>query len=230
MIKQIYSIRKFDEAVETMEAGANNIGLVPMQNAGVPAHRVPLDVVEQIFREARKRGVTCVSIALSNIPDEIIQIAKESRPDILHVSGDQYAATEEFASEFRRQCPGIKLMQAVSVRGKESIDEAISYSKYVDYIILDTGLASDTGIGASGKTHDWNVSEAIVNAVNVPVILAGGLGVDNVEAAIRKVKPYGVDSLTKTSIMGENGNMRKSIPKVKEFCEIAERVGNELGL
>ncbi|KEI11514.1 N-(5'-phosphoribosyl)anthranilate isomerase [Clostridium novyi B str. ATCC 27606] len=230
MIKQIYSIIKFHEAVETMDAGADNIGLVPMQNAGIPAHRVPLDVVEQIFTEARKRGVTCVSIALSNIPEEIIEIAKESKPDILHVSGDKYAVTKEFAEEFRRQCPGIKLMQAVSVRGKESIDEAILYSKYVDYIILDTGLAADTGIGASGRTHDWNISEEIVKVVNIPVILAGGLGVDNVEAAIRKVKPYGVDSLTKTSIMGGNGHMRKDIAKVKEFCEIADRVGNELGL
>ncbi|CAG7839755.1 N-(5'-phosphoribosyl)anthranilate isomerase [Clostridium haemolyticum] len=230
MIKQIYSIIKFHEAVETMDAGADNIGLVPMQNAGIPAHRVPLDVVEQIFTEARKRGVTCVSIALSNIPEEIIEIAKESKPDIIHVSGDKYAVTKEFAEEFRRQCPGIKLMQAVSVRGKESIDEAILYSKYVDYIILDTGLAADTGIGASGRTHDWNISEEIVKVVNIPVILAGGLGVDNVEAAIRKVKPYGVDSLTKTSIMGGNGHMRKDIAKVKEFCEIADRVGNELGL
>ncbi|OOB75026.1 N-(5'-phosphoribosyl)anthranilate isomerase [Clostridium haemolyticum] len=230
MIKQIYSIIKFHEAVETMDAGADNIGLVPMQNAGIPAHRVPLDVVERIFTEARKRGVTCVSIALSNIPEEIIEIAKESKPDILHVSGDKYAVTKEFAEEFRRQCPGIKLMQAVSVRGKESIDEAILYSKYVDYIILDTGLAADTGIGASGRTHDWNISEEIVKVVNIPVILAGGLGVDNVEAAIRKVKPYGVDSLTKTSIMGGNGHMRKDIAKVKEFCEIVDRVGNELGL
>ena len=41
VVKQIYSLIEYDEAVKTMEAGADNIGLVPMQNGGVPAHRVP---------------------------------------------------------------------------------------------------------------------------------------------------------------------------------------------
>ncbi|MCQ5069345.1 hypothetical protein NE681_18355, partial [Faecalibacillus intestinalis] len=40
MIKQFYSIIQLDEAIKTMEAGADNIGLVPMQMGGVPAHRV----------------------------------------------------------------------------------------------------------------------------------------------------------------------------------------------
>lgn len=37
VVKQIYSLIEYDEAVNTMEAGADNIGLVPMQNGGVPA-------------------------------------------------------------------------------------------------------------------------------------------------------------------------------------------------
>ena len=37
VVKQIYSLIEYDEAVKTMEAGADNIGLVPMQNGGVPA-------------------------------------------------------------------------------------------------------------------------------------------------------------------------------------------------
>lgn len=35
VVKQIYSLIEYDEAVKTMEAGADNIGLVPMQNGGV---------------------------------------------------------------------------------------------------------------------------------------------------------------------------------------------------
>ena len=30
VVKQIYSLIEYDEAVKTMEAGADNIGLVPM--------------------------------------------------------------------------------------------------------------------------------------------------------------------------------------------------------
>ena len=51
VVKQIYSLIEYDEAVKTMEAGADNIGLVPMQNGGVAAHRVQIERVHRIFEE-----------------------------------------------------------------------------------------------------------------------------------------------------------------------------------
>lgn len=41
MIKQIYSLITYEESDKTMEVEADHIGLVPMKNGGVPAHRVP---------------------------------------------------------------------------------------------------------------------------------------------------------------------------------------------
>ncbi|RJF51563.1 phosphoribosylanthranilate isomerase [Pediococcus acidilactici] len=230
MIKQIYSLIQYDEAVETMKAGADNIGLVPMQNGGVPAHRVPIKRVHKIFSEAKRRGVTSVAIMLTNDSEEILEIAEEIQPDILHIAGDGYAATREFVERLKEVAPSTKLMQAVLVDNESAIDRAKSFSSYVDYILLDSGLAPDTGIGASGQTHDWNIDAQIVKEVNVPVIEAGGLGPDNVAEAIEKIKPYGVDSLTKTSIKYENGNMEKDIDKVREFCEEADKAAAKLGL
>ena len=81
------------------------------------------------------------------------------------------------------------------------------------------------GIGAAGITHDWSIDRRIKEAVSVPVVLAGGLGPDNVEAAIAAVHPDGVDSLTATSVK-ENGILvRKDIEKVRAFCEKAHSFG-----
>lgn len=193
MIKQLYSIIQLDEAIKTMEAGADNIGLVPMQMGGVPAHRVPLYRVDQIHEECRLRGVKMVLIMLTNDPDEMIDLAKRLQPEILHVAGDGYTADEEFAKRLKEVAP-------------------------------------DTGIGASGQTHDWNIDAEIVKSVNAKVIEAGGLGPDNVADAIKKIRPYGVDSLTKTSIKYDHGNMEKDIPKVKAFCEAADKAAAEIGL
>ena len=102
VVKQIYSLIEYDEAVKTMEAGADNIGLVPMQNGGVPAHRVPIERVHRIFDECKRRGVTSVAIMLTNDPDEMIELAREVRPDILHIAGDGYAADEAFAADLRK--------------------------------------------------------------------------------------------------------------------------------
>ncbi|MGH4120336.1 phosphoribosylanthranilate isomerase [Clostridium sp.] len=230
MKNQIYSLVNYNESVATMNAGADHIGLVPMQSGGVPAHRVPFDVVDRIFDEAKKRGVKCVAIMLNTDPDEMIFIANRVKPDILHIAGMEFTADAAFAKRLHKECPGVELMQAVLVDGPCAIERAKEYSKFCDYILTDSGLAADTGIGASGMTHDWDIDAEIVRSVNIPVIIAGGLGPDNVEECIKQVKPYGVDSLTKTSHKYNDGVMEKDIPKVKEFCERSNKISEELGL
>ncbi|ETA74328.1 phosphoribosylanthranilate isomerase [Ligilactobacillus equi] len=230
MIKQLYSIIQLNEAIKTMEAGADNIGLVPVQRGGVPAHRVPLYRVDQIHEECRKRGVKMVLIMLTNDPEEMLDLAHRLQPEILHIAGDGYTADEEFAQRLKKLAPKTELMQAVLVDNHSAVDRAKKVDPFVDYILLDSGLAADTGIGASGQTHDWSIDAEIVREVDAKVIAAGGLGPDNVAEAIREIRPYGVDSLTKTSIKYDHGNMEKDIPKVKEFCEIADRVATEVGL
>ena len=230
MIKQLYSIIQLDEAIKTMEAGADNIGLVPMQKGGVPAHRVPLYRVDQIHEECLKRGVKMVLIMLTNDPEEMLDLAHRLQPEILHIAGDEYTADEDFAKRLKELAPETELMQAVLVDNKSAIERAKKVDPFVDYILLDSGLAADTGIGASGETHDWNIDAQIVKEVNAKVVEAGGLGPDNVAEAIKKIRPYGVDSLTKTSIKYDHGNMEKDIPKVKAFCEEADKAATELGL
>lgn len=230
MIKQIYSLIKYEESIKTMEAGADHIGLVPMQNGGVPAHRVPIDEVKRIHAEAKKRGVKLVAIMLGKDPQEMLEIAKEIQPEIVHVAGMEYTATPEFAKQLKEVCPNTGLMQAVLIDGPEAIERAKKYATYCDYLLTDSGLAADTGIGASGETHDWSIDAEIVRSVNIPVVIAGGLGPDNVEEAIKQIKPFGVDSLTKTSIKYDGGHMEKDIDKVKEFCERADKAAREVGL
>ena len=77
-------------------------------------------------------------------------------------------------------------------------------------------------MGAAGITHDWSIDRRIVESVDIPVILAGGLGPDNVAEAIEAVHPAGVDSLTKTSVVENGVLVRKDIDKVREFCRIAK--------
>ena len=55
--------------------------------------------------------------------------------------------------------------------------------------------------------------------MDIPVILAGGLGPDNVEK-ILPLRPWGIDSLTRTSVVKDGVIVGKDIEKVKEFCRI----------
>jgi phosphoribosylanthranilate isomerase len=67
-------------------------------------------------------------------------------------------------------------------------------------------------------THDWSISRRVVETVKIPVILAGGLGPNNVAEAIRAVRPAGVDSKTKTD---RDGSHQKDLDRVRRFQEAA---------
>ena len=91
------------------------------------------------------------------------------------------------------------------------------FQEISDYFILDTSTTAVQGVGASGNVHDWNISKAIVDSVSIPVVLAGGLSPENIQEAISIVNPWGVDSLTHTNKLLNDGSFIKDIEKVREF-------------
>jgi len=139
----------------------------------------------------------------------------------LHLCGLAGSLAPEAVRELRMRLPGLPIMQAVSVTGPEAIDVALAYQEVADYLILDTQAPDIPGIGASGATHDWTISRDIVQHVRVPVILAGGLSLENVAQAVRAVRPWGVDSLTHTNHPLPEGGFRKDLERVRHFVAAA---------
>jgi len=97
--------------------------------------------------------------------------------------------------ELKGRLPGVALVQVVHVRGPDAVDEAVRAAEGTDAVLLDSGdpTLDVKELGGTGRTHDWRVSRAIVEAVGRPVWLAGGLNAANVREAIEAVRPYGVD-------------------------------------
>lgn len=98
----------------------------------------------------------------------------------------------------RASLPGVSLVQVVHVTDAASVDEALEVGRAVDAILLDSGNQSlpVKELGGTGRTHDWSLSRSIVQGVDIPVFLAGGLHAGNVGEAIRAVQPFGVDLCT----------------------------------
>ncbi len=95
----------------------------------------------------------------------------------------------------RAALPGIALVQVVHVTGAEAVEEAVKVAPQVHGLLLDSGNRSlpVKELGGTGRTHDWDISRRIREAVDVPVFLAGGLNPKNVRDAIDTVSPFGVD-------------------------------------
>jgi phosphoribosylanthranilate isomerase len=71
-------------------------------------------------------------------------------------------------------------------------------------------------LGGTGRTHDWSVSEQICRKAHTPVFLAGGLNPDNVQDAIKKVRPFAVDvcSGVRTNAQLDGGKLLRFIQNV----------------
>ena len=122
-------------------------------------------------------------------------------------------------AELRAALPGIKLVQVIHVDGEEAIAEARAFGPLADALLLDSGRphAAVRVLGGTGRTHDWAVSRRIVEAASCPVFLAGGLRPDNVGAAIRAVRPFGVDLCT-----GVRTDYRLDAAKLEAFVAAVE--------
>jgi len=96
----------------------------------------------------------------------------------------------------------------------EAADPADPFFKGVERVVLDA--FDPVKIGGTGRTCDWvRAAERVRRFDPKPVLLAGGLTPENVVAAVRAVRPDGVDVSSGVEI--EPG--RKNIAAVREFIQ-----------
>lgn len=222
---QIYTMQTVEEARAVVAAGVDHVGVTP-SDCGLPGE-ISFEQARAIVESVRGHATT-VALSVDADPDAIIRMVRAVQPDVLHLCGLEGTLSPADMGALRERLPGVAIMQAVAVGGPESVQIAQSYQDVSDYLILDTQAPDIDGIGASGKTHDWNVSRAIVVGVRIPVILAGGLGPDNVADAIRAVRPWAVDSLTHTNRLLPEGGFRKDVERVAAFVAAARAAAQEI--
>ena len=148
------------------------------------------------------------------------QIILELKPAIVHLGASSDLLTASAVQQLKQRCGTLTVMRSIPIVDDESIAIARGYDGVADMLLLDSHRPGDVQIGALGVTHSWEIDRKIVESVRIPVIIAGGLGPDNVVDAIRVVRPAGVDSKTKTD--KDDGSHTKDLQKVKRFVARAK--------
>jgi phosphoribosylanthranilate isomerase len=216
MLTQVYEITSAEEAAAISAIGVDHIGVL-VGDGSFPREQPPASAATI----AASIGGSARFCALFLSPDAayILRWARELRPAILHLGCAPELLGPAQVLELKRLLPGMPVMRSVPVVDAASIDVARAYEDIADFLLLDSYRANDRQIGALGVTHDWSISRRIVEAVRTPVILAGGLGPDNVAEAIRAVRPAGVDSKTRTD---RGDTHTKDLEKVRLFHTAAK--------
>jgi phosphoribosylanthranilate isomerase len=175
------------EAAAAVAAGADALGLV----GAMPSGRGPIpDALAAEIARAVPPPVGAWLLTAEADGDAIAAHAAAVGVNTVQVV--RHVERAEHA-RLRRAAPGLKLVQVVHVEDAGAVDLARGYAGIADALLLDSGRPAAAELGGTGRTHDWALSRRIVEAVDRPVFLAGGLSQANVSEAVRRVRPFGVD-------------------------------------
>ncbi len=201
---KICGITRLEDAQIAAQAGADALGFVfyPPSPRAVTA-----EVAGPIVRSL-PAFVTATGLFVDATADEVSSLLEQVPLDLLQFHGDE---SPEFCQSFGR--PYIK-----ALRMQPGVDIAALANSYTDArgILLDAYVAGVPG--GTGEVFDW---QAIPQGLAKPLILAGGLNVDNVRLAIEQVQPWAVD--VSGGVEADKGI--KDAEKVHAFMH-AVRTGN----
>ncbi len=126
-------------------------------------------------------GIQAVGVFVDEPYEEIAGWLKKGVIDLVQLHGEE---DEYYIRQLRKvmlfQETLVPVIQAFRVKTEKDLLRA--GHSIADYILLDSGAGS-------GVTFDWS----LLDSMDRPYFLAGGLGPDNVAEAIRRFHPYAVD-------------------------------------
>lgn len=211
---KICCISSVFEAELAINYGASALGLVGNMPSGPGV--IPDELILQI---AKKIPPPVASFLLTSemTPEKITGHYKKVFTNTIQLVDYVSLST---INQLKLNLPGVKIVQVIHVTGEESIEKAVEYSSEADAILLDSGNPDlmVKELGGTGRTHNWKLSKKIVEAVKIPVFLAGGLNTENVERAIEEVQPFGLDLCSGVRCTGKLNEQ-----KLDNFMKLVEK-------
>lgn len=199
-IIQIAGVLDQQEAFMLCDSGVTHIGF-PLRLAyhkeDLPDYEVR-DIVRKLPGHISKVLITYL---LESV--QILELARYLGTDTVQLHGRPTTGT---LADLRRIAPELKIIRSLIIGETDPSDlaaEARSLRDVVDFFLTDTYDPETRARGATGKTHDWQVSRFLARQSGRPLILAGGLTPSNVRQAIAEVQPAGVDA--HTGVEGPDG-------------------------
>jgi len=203
---KICGLRAAEHINTATEAGADMLGFIFHE----PSHRfIEPQRVRSVLQasDSFMQPVTeqckpdLVGVFVNKEADYINEVVEQVGLQYVQLHGTE---TPEFCQQIKR--PVIKALQ---VRSKTDLEQIKAYQSVVWRLLLDTPTPN---WGGSGETHDWELARLASQTHRI--VLAGGLTIENVAAAIRQVRPWGVDVSSGVEI-----DRQKDSGKIHAFVE-----------
>jgi len=191
-----------------VELGADYVGLILAPRS---PRRLGMAQAAELRSLVASRSAA-VLLLMDNPGEEVRRGVDAIRPDLLQFHG---AEDDAFCAGF-----GLPFLKAVAMGdGADPLAEMARFPSAFGFVLDGHGAGQ---AGGSGHRFDWS---RLPHACDRPILLAGGLGPDNVGEAIRTVRPWGVD----VSSGIETAPGRKHPEAMRRFVEAARAASDAIG-
>ena len=155
------------------------------------------------FRRDLAADIQTVGVFVNAPIEEVVAICQAGTIDLVQLHGEEDQA---YIAHLKGQVDQ-NIIKSVAVG-----DELVVDPNQADYLLFDSLSPSR---GGSGKIFDWKMVSAYQEK---PFFLAGGLGVENIEEALKVVQPYAVDasSSLETDGVKDPVKMQEFVAKIRE--------------
>jgi phosphoribosylanthranilate isomerase len=210
---KICGITRVEDGFAAAHAGADAIGLNFWP--GTP-RCVSLAQANEIV-EAMPAFVSIVGLFVDPSADAVRAAQVEVALDLLQFHGDE---TPEFCAGF-----GLPYIKAIPVKpGIDLLQYASRYAQAKGWLF--DGFEQGGLPGGTGTTFDWT---AVPEGLARPLIISGGLTAQNVGAAVRALRPWGVDVSSGVEVTGDDGKPRKGVKSPSKIAAFIREVRNADG-
>src|SRR5258707_2214100 len=201
---KICGITSVADAQAAIDAGANLLGF----NFYPKSPRHIDEGAAAKIRSGLPQRVKAVGIFVNRLPAEVIALRSSLHLDAVQLHGDE---PPETVAEIASLAPVIKAFRVEPEFPLATLD---SYARACAFLF---DAANTDQYGGTGCATDWDVARRA--SPSHRIILAGGLKVENVAAAVRIVRPYGVDVASGV----ESSPGKKDYGRLREFIQEVRR-------
>lgn len=195
-----------------IDAGADAVGLVARMPSG-PGQISDAEVAA--IAASTPPPISTFLLTAETKAEAISEHVDATRPTTVQIVSH---IEEAEAARLASLQPAVRRVQVIHVEDEQALDLIPAYAAHAHAFLLDSGRpsAAVAELGGTGRTHDWAISRAFVEQSPLPVFLAGGLNAGNVAAAIRQVRPFGVDlcSSVRTNNALDGGKLKAFVDAV----------------
>ena len=181
---KICGCARAEDAKLAADLGAWAVGMILWPDS---PRACPPEVSEEISARLRRR-VELAGVFVNATLDEVALAADRFSLSILQLHGDEGPA---YCREAARRT-GAKVMKAVRVKDAASVRDLGAF--HTDFHLLDANVPGM--LGGTGETFSWDLAKAHLG--EVPLVLSGGITPDNAGDAVRRVRPFAIDSASGT--------------------------------